>query len=141
MCHLLLLMPVVGLPVFWLVPLSFAIPAYIVIVLISGVLYWLIAISMRKRPETGAESLPGTEAEVVSKLSPGHGAQYLVRSQGELWSARSADVLELGETVRIAALRGISLVVERRNNGSHPDQPSNPETKQAGAKVNERHCH
>ena len=141
MCHLLLLMPVVGLPVFWLMPLSFAIPVYMVIVLISGVLYWLIVKSMRKTPLVGAESLPGTEGEVVSKLSPGHGAQYLVRSQGELWSARSADVLEPGETVRIAALRGISLVVERRDNGSHPDQPSNLETKQAGAKVNKRHCH
>ena len=140
MCHLLLFMPAIALPIFWFAPLNVAIPIYAVIVLISGLLYWLIASSMRKRPETGAESLPGTEAEVVSKLSPGHTAQYLVRSQGELWSARSADVLEPGETVRIAALRGISLVVERRN-GSRPDQPSYLETKQAGAKVNERHCH
>jgi len=141
MCHLLLLMPVIALPIFWLAPLNVAIPIYAVIVLISGVLYWLIVKSMRKTPLVGAESLPGTEAEVVSKLSPGHTAQYLVRSQGELWRARSADVLEPGETVRIAALRGISLVVERRDNGSHPDQTSYLETRQAGAKVNERHCH
>jgi len=141
MCHLLLFMPVIALPIFWLAPLNVAIPIYAVIVLISGVLYWLIVKSMRKTPLVGAESLPGTEAEVVSKLSPGHTAQYLVRSQGELWSARSADVLEPGETVRIAALRGISLVVERRDNGSHPDQTSYLETRQAGAKVNERHCH
>lgn len=141
MCHLLLFMPVIALPIFWLAPLNVAIPIYAVIVLISGLLYWLIVKSMRKTPLVGAESLLGSEAEVVSRLSPGQVAQYLVRSQGELWSARSADVLEPGETVRIAALRGISLVVERRDNGSHPDQPSNPETKQAGAKVNERHCH
>ncbi len=90
--------------------------------------------------ETGVQSLIGTEARVVSRLSPGQRAQYLVRSGGELWSARSTDVLQPGESVNIAALDGINLVVERRNNSS-PGQPSDLESKQAGAKTNERHCH
>jgi membrane protein implicated in regulation of membrane protease activity len=104
-------MPVLTLPIFWLTPLSFAIPFYVVIVLISGLLYWLIVNSMKKPLETGAEGLLGTEAEVVSKLSPGHRVQYLVRAEGELWSARSTDILQPGETVNIAALDGIRVAL------------------------------
>ena len=121
MCHLLLLMPVLALPIFWLMPLSRAMPIYIVIAVISGLLYWLIVRSMRKRPKTGGESLIGAEAEVVSKLSPGDHAQYLVRCQGELWGARCPDIVQPGETVNITAVDGIRLVVERRSSDSHHD--------------------
>ena len=111
MCHLILLMPVLALPIFWLVPLDAAIPIYIVIVLISGFFYRLIAKSMGKQPETGSESLIGATAEVVTKLKPGGIAQYLVRLGGELWSARCPDVLKEGETVSISAVDGTRLVV------------------------------
>ncbi len=141
MCHLLLFMPVIGLPLFWLVPLNFAIPIYIAIVLVSGLLYWLIMRSMRSIPVSGAESLLGSEAEVVSRSSAGHIAQYLVRSQGELWSARSAYSLQAGETVRVAAVNGASLVVERGDCGSHPDRPSDAGRGCGGAMPDERHCH
>lgn len=136
MCHLILLMPVLALPIFWLMPLSFAIPIYMLIVLISGLLYWLIAKAMGKQPETGAESLIGAKAEVVSRLRPGDHAQYLVRSQGELWSGYSTDTLDIGEWVNIVALKGIGVVVERVENG-----PSHVETKLVGAQDNRRHCH
>ncbi len=118
MCHLVLLMPVLALPIFWLMPLSFAIPIYIFIVLISGLLYRLIAKSIKRRPATGAESLIGDKAEVVSKSSTGGHTQYLVRSQGELWSAHCLDSLRPGETVNITALDGVKLVVERSNSDS-----------------------
>ncbi len=117
MCHLLLFMPLIGLPMLWLLPLQLSAPLYALLALVSGTLYWLIARSMRKAPQTGAESLPGTEAEVVAKVGPGHLAQYLVRSQGELWSARCPQVLHPGETVRVAAVDGISLLVEHTMGG------------------------
>jgi len=141
MCHILLLMPLLGLPIFWLTPLSFAIPIYAILVLVSALLYWSIWRAMRKPLETEADALIGTTAQVVSESSPGDPAQYVIRARGELWTARSTDVLEPEEKVRITALDGISLVVERRNNDSHPEQPFNVETKQTGAKTNERHCH
>ena len=83
----------------------------------------------------GFQSLVGTTAEVVSKLETGRSAQYLVRAQGEgeLWSANSSDTLEIGEWVNIVAVKGISVVVERVDNGSHPDE--------IGAEDNRRHCH
>ena len=59
------------------------------------------------------ESLIGAEAKVVSRLKPGDHAQYLVRSQGELWSAKSPNVLHPGETVNIGAIDGITLIVKR----------------------------
>lgn len=132
MCHLILLMPVLALPIFWLMPPGLSIPIYAIIVALAVLLYRLIAKSMGKHPETGKEGLIGVEGEVVSRLSPTNHAQYLVRSQGELWSASSPDSLQAGEMVRIAAIDGIRLVVRR--NGSHAKE-------EAVRKSNERYCH
>ena len=134
MCHLILLMPVLALPIFWLMPLNLAITIYIIIALMSGLFYRLIARSMSKRPETGSEGLIGATAEVVSKLNPGNHAKYLVRSQGELWSASSPDVLGTGEMVSIAAVDGIRLVVRRNGNRV-------ASIKEVVRKADERHRH
>jgi membrane protein implicated in regulation of membrane protease activity len=105
-------MPLLGIPIFWLAPPSVAIPSYLLIVLVSVLLYWLIAKSMRQPMQDGFQSLIGTEAEVISELSPTRPAKYLIRSQGELWSAYSTDALDIGEWVNIVAVKGISVVVE-----------------------------
>ena len=122
-------MPVLGLPIFWLIPLNFAIPSYIVIVLISILLYWLIARAMRKPLQDGFQSLIGTEAKVISKMTSVHSAQYLVRSQGELWSAYATDTLQPGEQVNIVAVRGIGVVVKQAENGSHSGEISNKQSR------------
>ena len=139
MCHLILLMPLFGLPLFWLLPLGYALPINVVIWLTSAFLYWLITRAMKRPLQDGFQSLIGTEAEVVSRLASDHSAQYLVRAQGELWSAYSTDKLQLGEQVNIVAVKGIGVVVERVDN-SH-DELGNVKTKLAGARNNERHCH
>jgi membrane protein implicated in regulation of membrane protease activity len=143
MCHLLLFMPAIALPIFWIIPLSISVPIYMVIVITSGVLYWLIANSMRRIPRIGVESLVSTDAEVISKINPGHRAQYLVRSQGELWSARCPSVLEIGEIVRIAAVDGISLLVNHKDKDSHINNSSYKATAldKSRMRANERHCH
>ena len=134
MCHLILLMPVLALPIMWLLPLSLAAPLYMVIVGVSGLIYWLIGKSMGRQPATGAESLIGAEAEVVSRLgSLGH-AQYLVRCQGELWSANCSTALQPGETVNVAAVDGVRLVIQQDNSSSLA-------RKQTGERANEWHCH
>ena len=134
MCHLILLMPVLALPIFWLMPPNLAIPIYMIIGLITGFLYWLIAKSMGKQPETGRESLVGAAGEVISKLGPVSHAQYLVRAQGELWSASSPDVLRAGEMVSISAMDGIRLVVRRNGNPV-------ASTEEVVRKADERHRH
>ena len=97
MCHLILFMPVIALPIFWLMPLNFSVPIYVVIALLSGLSYWLITRSMRKPVTTGAESLIGTKAEVVSRLSPDNPAKYLVRAEGELGTDHCCKSLRAGE--------------------------------------------
>ena len=139
MCHLILLMPLLGLPLFWLLPLGYALPINVVIWLTSGFLYWLITRAMKRPLQDGFQSLIGTEAEVVSRLASDHSAQYLVRAQGELWSAYSTDKLQPGEQVNIVAVKGIGVVVEQVDN-SH-DELGNVKTKLAGARDNRQHCH
>lgn len=143
MCHLVLLMPLFGIPLFWLLPLGYALPANIALWLISAFLYWLIRKAMRKPIQDGFHSLIGTEAEVISEQALTHSAKYLVRAkgEGELWSAYSADALEIGEQVNIVAVRGIGVVVERVEPGSRPGEIGTTKAKASEAKDNRRHCH
>jgi membrane protein implicated in regulation of membrane protease activity len=122
MCHLILLLPLIGVSIFWLLPLGYSLPSYLFIVVLSVFLYWLITKAMRKPIQDGFQSLIGTEAEIVSKQESGHSAQYLVRSQGEgeLWSAYSSDTLKPGDQVNIVAVKGIGLVVELMKSKSYP---------------------
>ncbi len=142
MCHLIFLLPLAGLPLFWFLPLGYALPINVVVWLISAFLYWLITMAMRKPVQDGFQSLIGAEAEVVSKRAPDHSAGYLVRAQGEgeLWSAYSTDVLEIGEPVNIVAVRGIGVVVERAENRHHSDEIPNTKIEPVGGKSG-RHCH
>lgn len=126
MCHLILFMPVLAVPILWLVPLNLSIPIYALIVLVSGLLYRIIVKSIRKKPETGKEGLIGGIAEVVS--SNQQPAGYLVRTQGELWNATSMDTLQTGDTVNVLAIDHLKLLVGRKDR-------SNTEI------ADERHCH
>jgi membrane protein implicated in regulation of membrane protease activity len=122
MHHLILSLPLIGIVVFWLLPLKIAAPSYAGIVLASGLMYWAIIRAIKKIPTTGASGLVGTSARVVSKLGPSDEAQYLVEADGELWSANSPDVLKPGEKVRITKVEGIKLLVSRF--GSQQISPS-----------------
>jgi membrane protein implicated in regulation of membrane protease activity len=127
-------MPVFGLPLFWFLPLGYALPINVVIWLTSASLYWLIIRVMRKPIQDGFQSLIGTEAEVVSRLAD-RSARYLVRSQGELWTAYSTDILEIGELVNIVAVKGIGVVVEPAENSSHPGEIGNAKTMRLGPRI------
>lgn len=96
---------------------------------------------MRRPIASGAESLIGTEAEVVSSINPNKHGKYLVRVGGELWSARCAGSLRPGDNVIIAAIDGIKLVVQSHNDGSHSDLSPGEKTGQTGEKGKERGCH
>ncbi len=124
MCHIMLLMPVLALPLFWVLPPSQSIPIYVLLTVASGLLYWRISSSHKRPLQAGKESLIGTEAKVISSLKPASEAQYLVRSAGELWGAMSRDVLQPGDTVSITSVEGIRLVVTsaspRAEDALHP---------------------
>lgn len=131
MCHLILLLPVVGLPLFWLLPPGYALPINIALWVLSIFLYRLIRKAMMKPVQDGFRSLIGAEAEVVSKRVMTHSAKYLVRArgEGELWSAYSTDTLNIGEQVKIVAIRGIGVVVERAEPGSRSGETGTTKVK------------
>ena len=112
MHHLILVLPIIGVVVFWLFPLEIAIPLYLVILLLSGLLYWVIVRAMQKHAKTGAEGLIGTEARVMAILQPGDAAQYVVEVEGELWSANSPNTLKPGNRVKITKVAGLILDVQ-----------------------------
>ena len=124
-CHAVLLLPLVGIPLFWLLPLGYALPINIAAWLATPFLYWAIRRALNKPiSNDGFLSLVGTRAKVVSKSETVSSAKYLVQAQGEgeLWSAYSSDVLNIGEWVNIVAIKGIGMVVERENKGAEAKQ-------------------
>ena len=70
--------------------------------------FWLWY-SRRRRAQMGPETMIGATAQVVTPCRP----LGQVRVQGELWRARCEAGADVGEEVRILALEGLTLVVER----------------------------
>jgi membrane protein implicated in regulation of membrane protease activity len=70
-------------------------------------LTWGLRLARRWRPQTGAEAMIGQTAEVVVACRP----TGRVRLQGELWEARCAEGADIGESVRIERVDGLTLVV------------------------------
>jgi membrane-bound serine protease (ClpP class) len=70
-------------------------------------LTWGLRLARRWRPQTGAEAMIGQAAEVVTPCHP----KGQVRVQGELWEAVCAEGADVGESVRIERLSGLTLVV------------------------------
>jgi membrane-bound ClpP family serine protease len=73
----------------------------------GGGIWW----SQRRRAQVGAEALVGVEARVVERCSPSGKAAI----RGEVWNARCEDGAEVGETVTVRGLQGLTLLVERKD--------------------------
>jgi membrane protein implicated in regulation of membrane protease activity len=88
-------------------------PPWNVVIALAGVILevgeviWGRRLARRWRPKTGAEAMIGKSAEVVSDCRP----DGEVRVHGELWAASCAPGAGVGETVRIEALDGLTLIV------------------------------
>lgn len=124
MCHLILLLPVLGLPIFWMAPLSVAGPVYAIVFLLSVWLYWLIMRSMRQPVGTGVERLRQEVGEVVDT---GERA-VTVRVQNELWRAKCRQVLERGDRVKVVDVQGLTLHVEKLPREAARGRPANGST-------------
>ncbi len=81
-----------------------------------GEVIWGRRLARRWRPKTGAEAMVGMRAEVVSPLRP----TGQVHVNGELWEATSKAGADVGDTVVVRALEGLTLVVEPTSDGVHP---------------------
>ncbi len=125
MCHVLLLLPLVALPVFWIVPFAVALPVYGAVLALSAVIYWYAIQAMRRPVQTGAEGMAGEIGEVIES----RGANLFVRARSEIWHAESAAQLREGDRVKVVAVEDLTLRVQKlemgaRYSGEVPMPPS-----------------
>jgi membrane protein implicated in regulation of membrane protease activity len=109
MCHLILLMPVFALPVFWLFPFSTALPIYLIISGISAFLYFLIFKAMMMKPRVGKEAMLGQTADVIKDIAPEGKIKYL----SEIWTAMTdGEKFSVGDKVMIQGFWGMTVLVK-----------------------------
>lgn len=110
MCHLILAMPVLALPLLWLLPFDIGGPLYGVVLALAFAAYVMIVRAMRRPVTAGPEALMhavGTICAVDRRSAD-------VWVAGERWSATCPDdVLCIGDTVEVTARDGVSLQVRR----------------------------
>lgn len=91
-------------------PASWDLPVVVAAALVElGETYFWIRRSRRGRVKMGPETLIGALGEVVTACRP----VGQVRVEGELWRARCEEGADVGEPVRVQALEGLTLLVER----------------------------
>lgn len=110
MCHIILALPILALPVFFILPREEAAFVYVGICVLSATLYWLIWRAMRRPPRTGIEGMMGGVGTVF--LS-GEGKPKLFY-RGEIWDVVSNEALSLGERVEIVGFDRMKLIVRHR---------------------------
>lgn len=107
MCHLLLLLPLITLPVFWLAPLSIAGPAYAAVLVVSGGVYFLSIRAMHQPVITGVEALAHASGEIIDK----QGRFFYVRIQGEVWQAEADEQAAVGDRVEVVSIDRLTLKI------------------------------
>jgi len=120
MCHLLLLMPFVSLAVFWFLPFEEAMAIYLAILAVCAFLYWLIWKAIRRPVATGVEGMIGGVGQVIQIGRKTAKIFY----KGELWDAESADPITVGDSVEIARVERMTLIVRKIVKGQVRQVPS-----------------
>jgi membrane protein implicated in regulation of membrane protease activity len=105
MCHVILLMPVFALVLFWLLPFDVALPIYLVILAASGVLYFILMKAMHRPVTTGKEGLLGKSVNVVEVSD----REIQVWVEGAIWQAVSDKPLRKGDKARVVGIEGLTL--------------------------------
>lgn len=114
MCHLILLLPVLALALFWLAPLSIAVPAYAAVLILSGGIYFLAVRAMHRPVQIGVEAILHSRGQVQGR----EGKLFRVHVGSELWNAESKDTLRPGDRVEVLAIDGLRLRVRRISTSS-----------------------
>ena len=115
MCHLVLLLPVLALPVFWLWPLSIAIPVYGLAVALSLAVYVLAMKTMRLPRLNGTDAIVGRVGRVVATGRRG----VTVQLGGEYWGADvEGTELKVGDEALVTGIDRLRLKAERPGHAS-----------------------
>jgi len=117
MCHLFLGLPLLALPVFWLLPLPVAAAVYGVTLAVSLAVYGCAWKAMKAPRMNGTETLLGRRGRVVHVDE--HRAMLLVG--GELWAAGALEqTLALGDEAIIVGFDGLTLRARKCRDASPP---------------------
>lgn len=121
MCHIVLLLPLIGLPIFWILPLPAAMTIYAILSLTAGWAYLRLASTAHQPVLTGRDALMHASGEVISKAN--HCIQ--VRIVGEIWQAQSKLPLDVADQVEVTGINGLVLAVTPLKPGvlPHPQTP------------------
>ncbi|MBI4205500.1 MAG: hypothetical protein HY527_10785 [Betaproteobacteria bacterium] len=122
MCHLILALPLLALPVFWLLPLGAALPLYGAILALTAAVFVLAVIAMRKPVRTGAEAL----LHAIGTVRAANGGKLMVWVKSELWSAETGDsAIAVGDAVEVLAIDALQLRVRSlAKAGAAPPPPA-----------------
>ena len=120
MCHLLLVLPFVSLLLFSFLPFNQALLLYIPILLFCVILYWLIWKAMRRPVSTGVEGMIGGVGKVIQIGKKTAKIFY----KGEIWDAMSTDQLSVGDSVEIARLEKMTVIVRKAVKGQARQEAS-----------------
>jgi membrane-bound serine protease (ClpP class) len=86
-------------------------PTPIALAGILGFVGWKVARTRRERLRVGAPGMVGEVGQVTSEVGPDAGEVFV---HGELWAARSPEIVPRGEYVRVREVHGLVLHVEPR---------------------------
>ncbi len=101
MCHFLLILPLLALPIFWFVPLSVALPAYSIVAALSIMIYWYAIQAMKLPIQNGTEGLVGEIGEAIETRNE----ILLVRIHNEIWQAVPLkDSLCVGDRLEVVSV-------------------------------------
>jgi len=107
MCHLVLFLPVLALPVFWFLTLPAAIAVYGLVLIVSLALYVQVMIGMRRPLFGGPNAIIGREGRLIPLPHEHLGLAI----DGETWRVRASDPLTVGQRVRVLEREGLCLIV------------------------------
>jgi membrane-bound ClpP family serine protease len=111
MMVVIMALPLLGLGLFYFFPLRMALPIYLCLLFISGLMYYgmFTVMGRKRRVRTGFEEMIGKDGLVFEDINP----EGKVRIDDELWTARAQGGRFLkGEKVRISGHEGLTLLVE-----------------------------
>lgn len=111
MCHILLLLPILALPLFWLLPWGEASMLYAAVCVLSAAFYGLIWRTLHRPATTGIEGMIGGVGTV---FQCGDG-KTKVSYRGEIWDAVCNEAMSLGERVEIVGFDRMKLIVRRKS--------------------------
>ena len=107
-CHLLLLLPLAGLALFFVLPWPVALGIDVVLAAIAAGIAVPGMRALRQPITTGREALVGQIGEAASDVQ----REGLVRYGGELWTATANGVrISAGTRVRIRGVEGLKLLI------------------------------